>query len=180
LLKPGKLDASELEKIRQHCDYGYEIVGSIGQQQIDLLEQHSDTGVNILRQGISPVLRMAAVIALMHHERWDGSGYPRGLAGEAIPLEGRITSVADVFDALGSSRPYKPAFPLHKCLEIMESGRGTQFDPAVLDAFHAAREKILEIRREFADTHDRNPVAPTPAAPVETPVSPVCFTPSTP
>ena len=77
----------------------------------------------------SPVLDMAARIALTHHERWDGSGYPIGLAGEDIPLEGRITAVADVFDALSTKRAYKPAFPLEKCFSILQEGRGTHFDP---------------------------------------------------
>lgn len=99
-----------------------------------------------------PILEMARRIALTHHERWDGSGYPLGLAGEDIPLEGRITAVADVFDALSSKRPYKPAFPLQKCFAIMEEGRGMQFDPEVLDAFFARRDDIIQIQIDSADT----------------------------
>jgi putative two-component system response regulator len=100
---------------------------------------------------VSPVLALAARIAGSHHERWDGTGYPRGLSGEAIPLEGRIVAVADVFDALSNARPYKPAFPLTQCLAILDEGRGTQFDPAVLDAFQARLDEILAVRRDLAD-----------------------------
>ena len=91
-------------------------------------------------------------IALTHHERWDGSGYPLGMAGADIPLEGRITAVADVFDALSSRRPYKPPFPLAKCFSLMLEGRGTHFDPQVLDAFCARRDDIIEIQIAYADT----------------------------
>lgn len=91
-------------------------------------------------------------VALTHHEKWDGSGYPLGLAGEDIPIEGRITAVADVFDALSSRRPYKAAFPLAKCVEILEEGRGAHFDPKVLDAFHACQDAIVAVQIEYADT----------------------------
>ena len=97
---------------------------------------------------------MAGRIALTHHEKWDGSGYPAGLAGEAIPLEGRITAVADVFDALSSARPYKPAFPLDKCFAILTESRGRHFDPAALDAFFAGRDDILRVYDEWADEEE--------------------------
>jgi putative two-component system response regulator len=100
----------------------------------------------------SPVLRIAAVIAASHHEKWDGSGYPLGLSGEAIPLEGRIVAVADVFDALSSARPYKEAFPIDKCIEILADGRGKHFDPAVLDAFLRRKEEAIRIRTAYVDT----------------------------
>jgi putative two-component system response regulator len=96
---------------------------------------------------------MASRIALSHHERWDGHGYPSGLAGEAIPIEGRITSVADVFDALTSERPYKVAFTPAKALEIMEEGRGTQFDPTILDALLRRVDDVLKVRSEQGDAH---------------------------
>ena len=99
----------------------------------------------------SPVLEMAATIAICHHEKWDGSGYPKGLKGEDIPLVGRITAVADVFDALSSERPYKPAFPLEKCLSILKEGRGKHFDPRVLDAFFARLDEIVEIQAHYAE-----------------------------
>ncbi len=99
----------------------------------------------------SPIITMAAKIALSHHEKWDGTGYPLGLAREDIPLSGRITAVADVFDALASKRPYKPAFPLDKCFAIIEEGSGTHFDPSVAEAFLACREAVVDVRMQFAD-----------------------------
>ena len=99
----------------------------------------------------SPVLQMAARIALTHHEWWDGNGYPLGLAGEDIPLEGRITAVADVFDALSSKRPYKRPFPREKCFQIISEERGTHFDPKVVDAFFSMRDAIVKIQIELAD-----------------------------
>jgi putative two-component system response regulator len=99
----------------------------------------------------SPLLSMASQIALTHHERWDGHGYPIGLAGEDIPISGRIVAVADVFDALSNKRPYKPAFPMEKCFAILDEGRGTQFDPKVIEAFKTIREDILNVRIALAD-----------------------------
>ena len=99
----------------------------------------------------SPVIEMAATIALTHHEKLDGTGYPLGLSGDDIPIEGRMTAVADVFDALSSKRPYKPAFPRKKCFQMMEELRGKQFDPKVLDAFFRRRRDIANIQIEWAD-----------------------------
>ena len=97
------------------------------------------------------MLMVAARIAQTHHERWDGTGYPLGLAGEDIPLEGRIVAVADVFDALSSPRPYKPPFPREKCFKILEEGRGTHFDPRMLEAFFARSEDIARTQIELMD-----------------------------
>ena len=94
---------------------------------------------------------MAAQIALTHHEHWDGTGYPIGLAGEDIPLSGRIVAVADVFDALSNKRPYKPAFPIEKCFAILDEESGSHFDPQVVAAFKAVREEILQVRIALAD-----------------------------
>jgi len=113
LLKPGALTAAERE----------------------VMERHAEIGHDLLAGSSSEVLETAAVIAWAHHERYDGLGYPRGLAGAEIPLEARVAAVADVFDALTSDRVYRPAFPVAQALEIMREGRGTQFDPLVLDAF---------------------------------------------
>ena len=90
-------------------------------------------------------------VAAHHHEKWDGTGYPLGLAGEAIPIEGRIVAIADVLDAISSRRPYKDAFPLDRCLELLEKGRGQQFDPRVLDAFFARTEEIAQVETELVD-----------------------------
>ena len=152
LLKPGKLTPEEYETMQRHCGFGKKITQPVSDHEAQLLRKHTDIGGRIMKAGSSPILEMARRIALTHHERWDGSGYPLGLAGEDIPLEGRITAVADVFDALSSKRPYKPAFPLQKCLAILEEGRGMQFDPEVLDAFFARRDDIIQIQIDSADT----------------------------
>ena len=88
---------------------------------------------------------------MTHHEKWDGSGYPNGLAGTEIPIEGRITAVADVFDALSSKRPYKDAFPVEKCFRIITEGRGSHFDPDVTDAFLARRDEIVATMHALSD-----------------------------
>ena len=90
-------------------------------------------------------------IALQHHEKWDGTGYPRGLTGEQIPLEGRITAVADVFDALTNRRPYKEPLSIHDALLIMEENRGSHFDPRVLDAFLSRQNEVADIMRMYTD-----------------------------
>lgn len=113
---------------------------------------HSRIGGQILEATRSPLLQMAHRIALTHHERWDGAGYPIGLAGNDIPLEGRITAVADVFDALSSQRPYKKAFPVDECFRILNEGRGTHFDPEVLDAFLKRRDDAVQVQMDFLDT----------------------------
>ena len=152
LLKSGKLTPEEYEMMQKHCGFGRKIVQRVPDSDAALLRRHTDMGARIMDVSSSPVLEMARRIALTHHERWDGNGYPLGLAGEDIPLEGRITAVADVFDALSSRRPYKPPFPLQKCFTIMEEGRQTQFDPRVLDAFFERRDDIIQVQIESADT----------------------------
>lgn len=148
LLKPGKLTPEEYEVMKRHAAMGEQIVRPrAGAEPAERLT----VDVSAAAVPASPVLALAARIAGSHHERWDGTGYPLGLAGEAIPLEGRITAVADVFDALSSERPYKPAYPIDRCLEILRQGRGTQFDPAVLDAFLARLDGVLAVFRNLAD-----------------------------
>jgi len=151
LLKPGKLTPEEFDLMQSHCGFGKRIVDLLPDSEARLLRAHTELGAKIMDVGGSPILAMAKRIALTHHERWDGSGYPLKLAGIDIPLEGRITAVADVFDALSSKRPYKAAFPLDKCLSILEEGRGTHFDPQVLDAFLARRAQIIAIQIELAN-----------------------------
>ena len=128
-LKPGKLDTSEWE----------------------IMKQHTTIGGKILSGSASELIKQAEVIALTHHEKWDGSGYPNGLQGEAIPLAGRITAIADVFDALISKRPYKEPFPLEKSFAIIQEGSGTHFDPKVVEAFFAVEKQILVIKESFKD-----------------------------
>jgi putative two-component system response regulator len=152
LLKPGKLDPEEYETMQRHCGFGRRIIEPMSTTEWQALRQHTELGAHIMDVPGSPVLTMAARIAQTHHERWDGSGYPLGLSGELIPIEGRITAVADVFDGLSTRRPYKPPFPLDRCMAIMEEGRGKHFDPRVLDAFFARREEIVKIQIDYADT----------------------------
>jgi putative two-component system response regulator len=97
------------------------------------------------------VLQAGAEIARAHHEKFDGSGYPRGLAGEDIPIFSRIVAVADVFDALTSERPYKKAWPLERAAEHLRANSGSHFDPRCVDAFFACWEQVLEIRQKFSD-----------------------------
>jgi len=103
------------------------------------MQSHAEIGGDVLRGSCSPVLRLAATIAMSHHERWDGSGYPAGLSGEAIPLVGRIVAVADVFDALTQDRPYKRAWPQELALAEIKRTAGSHFDPCVVDAFLSVR-----------------------------------------
>jgi GAF domain-containing protein len=128
LQKPGKLTPEEFKEMQRHTIYGGEILAG------------SDV----------PVLQLSQKIAITHHEKWDGSGYPYGLSGEQIPLVGRITAIADVFDALTSKRCYKEAMPLEKANAILREGTGKHFDPAVVEGFFKAYEKILEIRQRYS------------------------------
>jgi methanogenic corrinoid protein MtbC1 len=109
--------------------------GPLTAQERAIVETHAEEGYRLVRGSSSAILEMAATIALSHQEKWDGSGYPRGLAGENIPIEGRIVSIADVFDALTSDRVYRKAFPLEEAITIMREQRGRHFDPVLLDAF---------------------------------------------
>lgn len=129
LRKPGKHTAAEWEIMKQHAEAGYRILGGTG----------------------FPLLETAAIIARTHHEKWDGSGYPQGLAGNDIPLEGRLTAIADVFDALTTERVYKPAFSLETSMGIMREGRGVHFDPELLDVFVDNLDAVLAIRDAFPD-----------------------------
>lgn len=147
LLKPGKLTLDELEQVKKHCDYGMNIL--LGRPTHANVECQGLSGTQRLCE--SPILRIAATVAISHHEKWDGSGYPLGLAGEHIPIEGRITAVADVFDALSSRRPYKDPMPLDQCFDILEQGREQHFDPKVLDAFFARMDDIVRVAFDLSD-----------------------------
>jgi putative two-component system response regulator len=129
LLKPGALDDAEWEMMRRH----------------------TVIGANILEGSKIGFVRMGRIIALTHHERWDGRGYPNGLKGRKIPLVSRIVALADVFDALTSARPYKKAFSIERANQIIAESSGSHFDPDVVDAFFAIQETILEIKATFQD-----------------------------
>ena len=148
LLKPGKLSDAEYMLMKKHCEFGRNII----QPSTDIRWRNvGNRHACSIPVGQSPIMALAARIAFSHHERWDGSGYPEGLMGEEIPIEGRIVAVVDVFDALSSVRPYKAAIGADECFKIMEEGRGTHFDPAVFDAFMAAKNSILRVQHEYAD-----------------------------
>jgi diguanylate cyclase (GGDEF)-like protein len=146
---------------------------SLTESERRVMERHAEIGHRLLANSSSELLDVAAMIALTHHERVDGTGYPRGLAGEEIPLEGRIASVADVFDAITSNRVYRPALSLDEAIEVMREGRGMQFDPLVLDLFLAELgdvRAIAEGRNPEGEAEERvlTPEAPTadrPSAP---------------
>jgi len=128
LLKPGKLTDSEFETIKTHTEIGYDM----------------------LRGSHSEVVQVGALIARTHHERWDGAGYPQGLAHDAIPLEGRIAAVADVFDALTSDRVYRPAFPFRDAVRMLAAERESHFDPTLADAFVSALPDVERVREAYA------------------------------
>ncbi|HEY5314004.1 MAG TPA: HD domain-containing phosphohydrolase [Pirellulales bacterium] len=151
LMKPGKLTTEEFETMKKHSAYGKSITVTLPEHEQNVLKEHTELGSRLLETSESPILALAGIVAISHHERWDGTGYPLGLAGEAIPIEGRITAVADVFDALSSKRPYKPAFELSKCFELLEEGRGTQFDSRILDAFFRASGEIIRTQMQYGD-----------------------------
>ena len=151
LRKPGRLTCEEFELMQKHVGLGESVFQPQSLQEAGQLRSHTILGEMMICVGSSPLLRMASEIALTHHERWDGAGYPNGLAGADIPLSGRIVAVADVFDALSSKRVYKPAFPIDKCVEILQEGSGTQFDPEVIAAFMKAQSEIVAVRIELAD-----------------------------
>lgn len=116
-----------------------------------IMRTHAELGATMLRSSQRPVLQRAAEIAASHHEHWDGSGYPRGLAGEAIPLSGRLVSVADVFDALGSRRCYKDAWDTDAIRAYFVEHRGSKFDPAIVDAMFGCWESLLRLREDYPD-----------------------------
>ncbi len=115
------------------------------------MQQHTNIGARILRGSGSELLQVGEVIALTHHEKWNGSGYPEGLADEDIPIGGRICAVADVFDALTTRRPYKQALPNEQAYEILREGRGKHFDPRIHDLFFENLEEVMAIQQQFQD-----------------------------
>lgn len=142
LLKPGRLDPDEMTIMREHAAIGFEILDG----------------------SASPFLQMAAVIALTHHEKFDGSGYPKGLVGEAIPLVGRIVAVADVFDALTSERPYKAAWEVDRAVAFLKENSGSHFDPVCVQVFLDHFDEVLRIKARFQDESEKGEHAAGAAA----------------
>jgi putative two-component system response regulator len=125
--------------------------GSLDEDEWKVMREHSRIGSIMLDNSDSKILQAGRVMALHHHERWDGNGYPAGLVGQDIPLWGRICAVGDVFDAVTSERPYKPAYPNAEALRILKDGRGKHFDPRVVDVFFECLEQILAIQSKYKD-----------------------------
>ena len=130
LLKPGRLTPEEFKVMKCHAPIGFEL----------------------LKGSESLVLQAAATIAVSHHEKFDGSGYPYGSSGMSIPLFGRIVAVADVFDALTSVRPYKAAWPLERAEAYVRNASGSHFDPACVEAFFAAWDEVIDVHLRYQDT----------------------------
>lgn len=129
LLKPGKLDSDEFARMKEHPLIGAKILG----------------GSN------SDLLQLAHTLALEHHEKFDGTGYPYGKKGEEISIEGRICAVADVFDALTSARPYKAAWPVEKAINLLKEEKGAHFDPLCVDAFLSCLDDVLKVKDQYKD-----------------------------
>jgi putative two-component system response regulator len=133
LLKPGKLEAFEFQIMKTHTTIGGKILSDADE---------------------FPVIKAGQIIAMQHHEKWDGSGYPQRLAGTKIHIYGRIVIIADVFDALTSERPYKKEFPLEKAVEIMREGKGAFFDPDLLDLFTENLDAFVRIKETYREVYD--------------------------
>jgi putative two-component system response regulator len=129
LLKPGKLDPEEWEIMKTHAEIGADIMGDFD----------------------SPLMRMAGMIAFTHHEKYDGSGYPNGIKGNGIPIEGRIAAICDVFDALTSERPYKEAWSVERAVDLINEESGKHFDPELVRLFNEILPDVLTIREQYAD-----------------------------
>lgn len=152
LNKPDRLTPEEFEAIKNHCHAGSRIIRDDARISEESESSAASTPIgDFLDECNSPVMRLAALVAETHHEKWDGTGYPRGLSGEDIPIEGRITAVCDVFDAVSTSRPYKKAYSLEKCFEIIAEGRDKHFDPVIVDAFFRRQEEIVEAYYEHSN-----------------------------
>ena len=129
MLKPGKLTDDEFTIMKTHAEIGAEIIG----------------------EADSELLRLAKSVALTHHEKWDGTGYPNGLKGDAIPLEGRIVALADVFDALTSKRPYKEAWPIEQTMDYIRQQSGVHFEPKLVELFEQNLAEIIQIKARWQD-----------------------------
>lgn len=125
--------------------------GKLTVEEFDIMKEHTIIGAKLLEGHDSPLIKMAATIAQSHHENWDGSGYPSGLIGEAIPVEGRITSIADVFDALTSKRPYKEAWSVEAAIEEINKLSGTKFDQHLVNLFVENLDKIEIIKQNLSE-----------------------------
>ena len=125
--------------------------GKLTSEEFEIMKTHADIGYNLLKGSNREVLKSAAIISKEHHEKWDGSGYPEGLSGEDIHIYGRITAVADVFDALGSARVYKAAWEDDAIFNLFRKEKGKHFDPKLIELFLENIEKFIKIRNKYRD-----------------------------
>lgn len=125
--------------------------GKLTEDEFAIMKGHPEIGAEILGESDAPILKLARSVALHHHEKWDGSGYPFGLKGEQIPIEARIVALADVFDALTSERPYKKAWTIDDALNLLVDQSGCHFDPELVELFLSVMPQILEIKERFTD-----------------------------
>lgn len=151
LLKAGPLDTEEWHFMQRHCMMGADMLSPPSQDELSLYRKHTTIGHDILGESDSELLDMARRIAACHHEHWDGSGYPNGLKGEEIPIEARIVTVADIYDALSSERSYKKPFPEEKCQQIVRDLTGTFLDPNISSVFFDNIDEILRIKENWKD-----------------------------
>ena len=150
LTKPGRLTANEWTLVKTHTEIGARLIDVLG----GLGPRHREDDVDDGLHGDDlDVLRMARTVALSHHEKWDGTGYPRGLAGEAIPLVGRIVSICDVFDAVTTERPYKRAWEVADAIDLLDQGAGTHFDPQLVPAFLKQASALLDVIARHGEGH---------------------------
>jgi putative two-component system response regulator len=166
LLKPARLSADEFEIMKTHSAIGGDAIdlamrSELSDADFEILQQHCHLGSNALEAAANEFesaplafLAVAKEIAMWHHEKWDGSGYPDGLAGDAIPIPARLMALADVFDAVASRRVYKEAMSFETAVELISKGAGSHFDPAVVEAFLANQATFRDILERFADTDE--------------------------
>jgi putative two-component system response regulator len=159
LLKPGRLTPQEFDIMKTHAAIGADAISKAMQDALAT----ADDNMAAQASGAFAFLQVAREIALTHHEKWDGSGYPAGLTGDAIPAAGRLMALADVFDALTCKRIYKEPMPIDQATQIIAEGRGTHFDPDVVDAYLACRERFAEIATCFHDATPADAMADQPA-----------------
>jgi response regulator RpfG family c-di-GMP phosphodiesterase len=126
--------------------------GKLDKEEFEIMKTHAQIGYDMLKHSNRSILKTAATISYTHHEKYGGGGYPRGLEGEDIPIEGRVTAVADVFDALGHDRVYKKAWPIEDILDFFEQQKGVHFDPKLIALFNENLDEFLQIKKELEDS----------------------------
>lgn len=151
LTKADKLTEEEFSIIMLHPNDGNMILSPLSSEELEKYHAHTTIGDDIVGEEDTPLLKMAGIIASSHHEKWNGLGYPNGLKKENIPIEGRIVAVADIFDALSSKRHYKPAFPIEKCVSIINELSGSHLDPNLVRLFNENLEKFILVMDRFKE-----------------------------